>query len=143
MKWFFQQWGREGECFFFFVSEREIFISINFPRTICRWLVAVWLHVLWKYFHTLRAKKNKNRSDEFVFFFFNFLFWILKIETSVKIKSCVFTFFLEQNSNVNFFFFFLDFALRNTQSTEFLFRKCSFSGKSKSRTNIRIILRIF
>lgn len=107
--------------FFFFVSEREIFISINFPRTICRWLVAVWLHVLWKYFHTLRAKKNKNRSDEFVFFFFNFLFWILKIETSVKIKSCVFTFFLEQNSNVNFFFFFwiLHYVIRKVQNFYF------------------------
>lgn len=117
-----------GRMFLFFLPERGIFISINFPRTICRWLVAVWLHVLWKYFHTLRAKKNKKIETMNLYFFCR----ILKIETSVKIKSqYVCFFFLEQNS-VNFFFFFFDFALHNTQRAEFLFGKCSFSGKSKS-----------
>lgn len=117
-----------GRMFLFFLPERGIFIPINFPRTICRWLVAVWLHVLWKYFHTLRAKKNKKIETMNLYFFCR----ILKIGTSVKIKSqYVCFFFLEQNS-VNFFFFFLILHYIIMQRAEFLFRKCSFSGKSKS-----------
>lgn len=107
-----------GRMFLFFLPERGIFISINFPRTICRWLVAVWLHVLWKYFHTLRAKKNKKIETMNLYFFCR----ILKIGTSVKIKSqyVCFFFFLEQNS-VNFFFFFLilHYIIRNAQNFYF------------------------
>lgn len=117
-----------GRMFLFFLPERGIFIPINFPRTICRWLVAVWLHVLWKYFHTLRAKKNKKIETMNLYFFCR----ILKIGTSVKIKSQYVCFFFFGTKFREFFFFFFDFALHNTQRAEFLFRKCSFSGKSKS-----------
>lgn len=106
-----------GRMFLFFLPERGIFISINFPRTICRWLVAVWLHVLWKYFHTLRAKKNKKIETMNLYFFCR----ILKIGTSVKIKSQYVCFFFWNKIPWIFFFFFLilHYIIRNAQNFYF------------------------
>lgn len=129
-----------GRMFLFFLPERGIFIPINFPRTICRWLVAVWLHVLWKYFHTLRAKKNKKIETMNLYFFCR----ILKIGTSVKIKSQYVCFFF-WNKIPWIFFFFFDFALHNNATRRIFISKVFVFWKIQIVKNIRarFILRIF